>query len=239
MTELSVCITAHNEENTIRELILKIHKVLLENNINHNFIILDNYSSDDTGFIAMETIAEIEDSIDGSMVSFSMYLKGYLEAYKYIAEWASGDSVFVIDADMQYDPREIYYLWVYRYGYSIVTGIKVNREDPLFRKIESRIFSILVGLFFGKFYYDGNCGFRLYRKDALKYIEDSKYLSRSPGTEAMLRADMDKAWILEIAVNHYPRKYGKSTVSGIKDIFNVFKEQIKGLVLLWKESLVK
>ena len=59
---------------------------------------------------------------------------------------------------------------------------------------------------------------------------------RSPGTEMLIRAGIDGKSIYETGVSHYPRRYGNSTVSGIKDLFNVFKEQIRGVSLLWKEN---
>ena len=224
---LSICFTAHNEEATVRELMERFHKVLTEDKIDYEFVLLDNASTDKTIKVMMDTLEELKCKY---YIRHMEEMLPYHEAYKKVIKDAKGDYVFITDADLQYAPEDIRLLA--KFSTPIVTGYKLHREDPLLRKIQSRFFNAVVGLFTGKLWYDGNCGFRVYQRAMLKYVSDVEYLTRSPGTEALLRAQKDGHKITFVPVFHYPRRYGKSSVATVDSLVKVFKEQMEGIVRL-------
>jgi dolichol-phosphate mannosyltransferase len=237
MTKLSVCITAHNEEHTIGDLIWNYVYLADMLNIELELILLDNGSTDDT-------YKEMEKELSYckwynpayKLIKCNLMLE-YNDAYSTILGIASGDYIFVTDADGQYDPIDFLQLWNYRKYVSVATGVKVHREDSLFRVIESKMFHAFVGFVMGKQFKDPDCGFRLYSRvatDELKWLDLMRY---SPGTEALYKINHTGLDIVEIPVRHYKRMYGKSKVSNVGNFIKMFREQLLGLVKLRVELL--
>jgi dolichol-phosphate mannosyltransferase len=239
MLDLSICITAHNEAWTIKQLIYRLDDLCFHKNISHEFIICNNNSNDFTGEIIREIMSNslLETKYIWMMENIGK-TQPYIDVYKDIIKYSMGDYVFVIDADLQYKPEELWEFWKLRKKYDIINGVKLHRKDPMLRKIESWGFHFFTGLIFRKMFKDPDCGFRLFNKDCKKYVAESKYLLRSPGTEMLIRANKDGKVIYETGVSHIRRIYGSSTVSANKDIFKVIKEQTIGIVKLCLEMLV-
>jgi|WetSurMetagenome_2_1015567.scaffolds.fasta_scaffold10945_6 dolichol-phosphate mannosyltransferase len=239
MLDLSICITAHNEDKTIRELVYRLNDLCFHKNIKHQFILCNNNSDDSTGDIMKEMLdSPCLDSNDIKVIEIHGKTLPYMIVYKTIVGIADGSYVFVIDADLQYKPEELWEFWKLRNRYDIINGVKIHRQDPLLRKIESWGFHFVTGLLFRRMFKDPDCGFRLFNKDCIKYVNESRYLSRSPGTEMLIRASKDGKSIYETGVSHIRRMYGSSTVSKSKDLFSVIKEQTIGVIELCMAMLL-
>ncbi len=121
---LSVVIPAYNEEKCIRHAYAAIYSVLSQNNIESEFIFVDDGSSDRTYEIISELSSEKE-NISGLRFSRNFGKESAISAG--LAE-VNGDCAVVIDCDLQHPPDkivEMYRLW--EQGYEIVEGIKKER----------------------------------------------------------------------------------------------------------------
>jgi glycosyltransferase involved in cell wall biosynthesis len=120
---------------------------------------------------------------------------------------AEGDVVVTIDADLQDDPGEIPRLLAkLDEGFDLVSGWKVQRRDPLSRRIPSRIFNAVVGRVSGLRLHDLNCGLKAYRADVVRNLRIYGELHRFLPVLAHDRGYR----VAELAVNHRPRGHGKS-----------------------------
>lgn len=120
---------------------------------------------------------------------------------------AEGDVVVTIDADLQDDPAEIPRLLAkLDEGFDLVSGWKVQRRDPLSRRIPSRIFNAVVGRVSGLRLHDLNCGLKAYRADVVRNLRIYGELHRFLPVLAHDRGYR----VAELAVNHRPRGHGKS-----------------------------
>ena len=120
---------------------------------------------------------------------------------------AAGDVVVTIDADLQDDPAEIPRLLAkLDEGFDLVSGWKVQRRDPLSRRIPSRIFNAVVGRVSGLRLHDLNCGLKAYRADVVRNLRVYGELHRFLPVLAHDRGYR----VAELAVNHRPRGHGKS-----------------------------
>jgi glycosyltransferase involved in cell wall biosynthesis len=122
-------------------------------------------------------------------------------------EYAEGDVVVTIDADLQDDPAEIPRLLAkLDEGFDLVSGWKVQRRDPISRRIPSRIFNVVVGRVSGLRLHDLNCGLKAYRADVVRNLRVYGELHRFLPVLAHDRGYR----VAELAVNHRPRGHGKS-----------------------------
>lgn len=135
---LSVIIPAYNEEKCIKRAYDAIHSLLAENNIEEEFIFVDDGSQDRT----YETIAELADEKENVVgLHFSRNF-GKESAISAGLAAVSGECAVVIDCDLQHPPEkiiEMYRLW--EQGYEIVEGIKKERgEEKKMHSIGAKLF---------------------------------------------------------------------------------------------------
>ena len=122
-------------------------------------------------------------------------------------ERARADVVVTMDADLQDDPGDLpKMIEKIEGGLDVVVGWKVERRDPLNRRVFSRIFNNIVGYVTGVRLHDMNCGFKAYRRAVLRSIPIYGDLFRFIPVLA--------AWqgfsVGEIPVNHRARQFGES-----------------------------
>ena len=135
---LSVIIPAYNEEKCIKRAYSEIQTLLAENNIEGQFIFVDDGSQDSTYKIITE-LANENENVTGLHFSRNFGKESAISAG--LAE-ANGECAVVIDCDLQHPPEkiiEMYRLW--EQGYEIVEGIKKDRgQEKKIHSIGAKIF---------------------------------------------------------------------------------------------------
>ena len=111
----------------------------------------------------------------------------------------------------QFDPREIPKLLELIDQHDIVTGYRIDRQDPWLRKFFSWGFKKFIGLVFGVYVRDCDCAFKLYRRKVFKHItmESRQFFIDA---EVLAKANVLGYRIGEVGVTHLPRTDGQSTV---------------------------
>jgi len=120
---------------------------------------------------------------------------------------AEGDIVVTIDGDLQDDPAEIPRLLAkLDEGFDLVTGWKARRNDPVARRVLSRVFNAVTGRLSGLRLHDMNCGLKAFRAEVARELDLYGELHRFI---PVLAHDLGFR-VTEIAVNHRPREHGRS-----------------------------
>lgn len=215
--KLSVIIPAYNEENTIKKILRDVNVVLSElflSEENYEIIVMNDGSKDKTLNYCEELQNEINNlRIFTNHINFGKTLnliRGF--------DLANGEFVGFIDADYQYDPRDISPLYKKALeGYDVVCGVRELRQDSFYRKFLSLGFNSFNRLFFGIRVSDVNCGLKIIKKTVLpklniKYLKAKWFID----TEFLVRAYKKRLKITELPIRHYDRKEGLSKVSGLK-----------------------
>ena len=136
---LSVIIPAYNEEKCIKRVYTAIHSLLAENNIDSEFIFVDDGSQDQTYQVITELSLEKQNIVG---LHFSRNF-GKESAISAGLAAVSGSCAVVIDCDLQHPPEkiiEMYHLWEERYEF--IEGIKKERGQ------EKKMYSIGAKLFY-------------------------------------------------------------------------------------------
>lgn len=221
--KLSVVVPFYNEEASLAPLYSKlidnIELVMKEKYISDYEILFVNDGSTD---FSEEKIIQIVKQ-DNRVVLLNMRRNfGKSRALQIAFEYAQGDIVITMDADLQDDPCEIKrFIEKIDEGYDLVSGWKMNRHDPLEKTLPSKIFNFITSKFSGIRLHDFNCGFKAYRKEVVKnihvYGEFHRYIP--------ILAARNGFKIAEIAVKHHERKYGVSKFGGeryLRGLFDAF-----------------
>lgn len=199
--KLSFVIPAYNEEDSLQQL----YDEIIQNKGEHHYeIIFIEDGSTDSSYEIMQKLARLDSNV--KVIRFRKNF-GKAAALQAGFEYAEGDVVFTMDADLQDNPAEISsFLDKLDSGYDMVTGWKKKRHDPLNKRIPSKFFNFITSLSFGLKLHDYNCGFKAYRKDVIKEIDIYGELHRYIPALAHSRGFR----VGEMEVDHRSRKYGKS-----------------------------
>jgi dolichol-phosphate mannosyltransferase len=129
-----------------------------------------------------------------------------------------------MDADLQDDPKEIpAFVAALREGLDVVSGWKRIRHDPWHKVWPSRVFNALVSQITGVRLHDHNCGMKCYRSEVFREVRLYGELHRFIPVLAAARGFK----IGEIAIQHRPRRFGRSKygvrrfIKGFLDLLTV------------------
>ncbi len=140
---------------------------------------------------------------------------------------ARGQIIIMMDADLQDDPADLpLFLEKVRGGFDIVVGWKVQRKDPLSRRIASKIFNGTVRSLTKVALHDMNCGFKAYHRDVIETVPVYGDLFRF----IPVLATADGFAVTEIGIRHHPRAYGRSRY-GFERILRGFFDLLSVLFL--------
>lgn len=213
---LSFVIPVYNERETIRGVVDGV----LEHARGHDLeLLLVDDGSDDGSAGTIDALAQEHGEI--RVIRFSKNL-GKSAALAVGFAKASGDVVFTLDSDLQDDPKEIpRFLAKLDEGYQLVCGWKAVRHDPWHKTLPSRLYNAFVARLWHLPLHDINCGFKAMRSDVAKSIRLYHDMHRLIPVLAVQNGFN----VAEIAVEHHPRRFGKSKygierfVSGAIDVF--------------------
>ena len=124
-----------------------------------------------------------------------------------------------MDADLQDDPLEIKNLLAkIEDGWDVVSGWKKNRQDPLSKRIPSKLFNFIVRKASGLNINDFNCGLKAYKKRVTKTLNIYGGLHRFIPYLAVSNGFS----VTEIVVNHRARQFGESKYGGSRMLKGFF-----------------
>lgn len=201
----SVIIPCFNEAKTLLILIDRIQKVFLKLQKSYEIIVIDDGSNDDTGKILKEIVFKVGKDI----LHVYRFRKnsGKSAAYDLGFQKAKGKYCMTIDADLQDLPEEIPKLILtIDKGFDMVVGWRKKRNDSLLKNLESRIWNWLVNIIVRAKLHDANSGFKIMKKDALKFVSLQGEFHRYLPIILYLQGYR----VGEIPVSHGKRIYGKS-----------------------------
>jgi glycosyltransferase involved in cell wall biosynthesis len=219
MVSISVFFPCYNEEGNVGRVVGRAKEVLEQMGADYEIIIVDDGSKDRTGQIADE-LAKRDNRIK---VIHHSPNGGYGAALQSGIRAATKELIFFTDGDGQFDTVEIKLLLPLIEQNDIVCGYRLNRNDPVIRKINGWLWTKLVCLLFGMRIRDIDCAFKMFRREVFDHIKMSSS-GALISAEILARATRSGCRITEAGVHHYPRTAGKQTGAKLKVILRAFKE---------------
>src|SRR6266851_3236901 len=211
---LSVVIPIHNEEPSVLALYDRLTAVLESLPQPYEIIFVDDASTD-RSFELLANLLETDSSLKVVRLRRNF---GQTAALSAGFHEARGDVVISLDGDLQHDPSDIPALLAkIEEGYDIASGWRKHRvDDPVTRKLPSRIANWLIAKASGMQLHDFGTTFKAYRAEILKDINLYGELHRFIPALAGLYG----ARVAEVPIRNVPRTAGESHY-GLSRTFNV------------------
>lgn len=201
MKSLSIIIPVFNEVESLPALFNEL-KNEFGNSSHVQIVFVNDGSTDNSQKIIEKAISE-----NSSWKMVGLYRNyGKSVALQAGIESSSGELIATLDADLQDDPMELIKLIDKSKKYDLVVGWKINRLDPLEKRIASKIFNFFIRVFSGLKIKDSNTGIKIFKRE----VAESLNLYGGRHRYIPLLAHQKNFSVAEVAVKHRKREFGES-----------------------------
>ena len=212
LERVGVVIPCHNEQERVREVILKTKKHA------STIVAVNDGSTDNT--------LEVLRNADVAYVSYPLNMgKGFAlrKGIDYLLQKTNVDYVVVMDADWQHNPEEIPTLVANCQG--ITCGVRSGNQ-PRDRQFGNKLINWWLRIVWGIQSRDSQCGFRALTKEAYEKVrwKSNDYFIE---TEMLIRAKKQKVPVNETPVQmiYHDNYKGQDVIGGIKICFGILAQR--------------
>jgi len=199
LSSLSLVIPTYNDESTVGRLIADGAKLLEDVCPDYEIIVISDGSTDKTWSV-LQHAAQANNHI--RLINHEVN-QGYGPTIKELYYAAQKTLVFSLPGDYQYAPKELLKMAEGLAKYDFVIGLRVERNDPWRRKMQSSVYNFMLRVLYGLKHKDVN-SIKLFRREILGHIQ-----LQSPtafvDAELCIRAEKSGYHIVEIPIEHLPR----------------------------------
>jgi len=231
LPELTLFFPFWNEEKNVRHVVESAIPVMKEVAREWEILIIDDGSSDSTYAIGVELSKKYRNV---RAITHSPN-RGYGAALRAGFSNAKYKYVVFTDGDRQFDFDEVKKLIAALPGSDIVIGFRKKRKDSLTRHILMYMLKVWDYIFFRFYFKDIDCGFKLFKRQAIDEIMPLRSEGAMITTEILAKATRKKLKIREVEVNHYPREYGAQSGANVAVVVRAVLESF----ILWFDILNK
>jgi glycosyltransferase involved in cell wall biosynthesis len=202
--KISIILPVYNEKENLTLLLDEIKKSLSLRPCEKEIIFVDDGSTDGSTEIIKE-MCEKDKNVKAIIFKKNF---GQTAAMSAGIDASTGGVLIPMDADLQNDPADIWAMIdKLNEGYGLVSGWRRDRHDKLItRKLPSLLANKLISKVTGVKLNDHGCTIKAYKRE---FIEDVK-LYGEMHRFIPVYVKQQGGSVIEMAVNHRPRKFGKS-----------------------------
>jgi len=222
---LSVIIPVYNEKESISLLGEALIQTLSNLNLTYEIIFVNDGSRDGSGEVIKELVQKDSHfrciTLRKNFGKARALARGFKEA--------QGEIISTIDADLQFDPKELpKFLDKLREGYDLVNGYSIKGHNPFPKRLSSKIVNWILTFVSRVKLHDLNCGFKAFRREVLEDIR------LSPGMHRYIPLFVHAAGykVTEVKVGLHSRRFGSSKY-GLKKFYHGFFDILSVLFLLY------
>ncbi len=172
--KLSVVIPAYNEEESIEKTINELYLTLREEKINHEILVVNDNSSDNT----LSVLKDLSERIESLKYFTNSGPNGFGYAVRLGLDKFSGDCVAIMMADLSDSTDElvIFYQKMVNenldcvFGSRFIKGGKVI-DYPILKKVINRISNLIIRILMGIKYNDTTNAFKLYKRSTIEGLK--------------------------------------------------------------------
>jgi glycosyltransferase involved in cell wall biosynthesis len=216
---ITAVLPAHNEAENIVQAVETLAAILSDLTPLWEIVVVDDGSDDETARL----VSQLSHNREQVKLARHPANRGYGAALKTGIELARHQMLFVMDADLQFDPAELKTLLPLAKQYDIVLGYRRRRREHMGRRFNARCWGLLMRSLFGLRVQDINCAFKIFNREVFDQVT-----IRSRGamvcSEILILSKKLGFTIKEVPVTHYPRTRGRSSGAKPKTIYRAFSD---------------
>lgn len=216
---LSVVLPAYNEEQVIAATICNVLTALCDLVADFEVLVVNDGSIDGTAAI----VADISQRQPQVRLITHERNQGYGAALVDGFAAASRELTFFMDADGQFDIRELAFLLGSIDKYDAVIGYRLNRQDTWMRKLNAWGWKMVIRLALGVRVRDLDCAFKLLHTGILQRIS-LETRGAMINAELLYKMKQHGYAYKEVGVHHFQRQGGKATGANLRVILRAFRE---------------
>jgi len=217
-----------NEEGNIEHAVTSALAVLAGVTDQYEVIVVNDGSRDSTGAVANRLAAanpHVRAVHHPENRGYGCAVRSGLAAARY-------PLVVLADGDNQFDLGELAVLLRGLGTSDIVSGYRITRHDPAFRRLYAFMYNLVARLLFGIPVRDVNCGFKVFRRALVeRLLPELRSTGALINVEILARARQHGARVTEVGVHHYARETGQPTGGNPGVIVRAAREMMG----LWRE----
>lgn len=171
--KLSVVIPAHNEEGSIAESVNSLYSILKTENVDHEILVINDNSSDDTEKI----LQQLQQDIPSLTYYNNQPPNGFGYAVRCGLQQFQGDCVAIMMADLSDSPDDLVKFYrKMQEGFDCVFGNRWGKggeviDYPGTKKFLNRLANYIVKTTFNLKYNDCTNAFKLYRRETISGLQ--------------------------------------------------------------------
>lgn len=221
--KITVIIPVFNEKNTIQEILKRVEKIGLANEI----IIVDDGSTDGTREILQEY-----NNTNPYKIILHEYNQGKGAAVNTGIQAANGDVIIIQDADLEYDPREYPNLLkpIEEGIADVVYGSRflgaARRPILFWNMVANKILTLVTNILYNNILTDMETGYKVFKREVVKDMTlHAKRFDFEP--EFTAKVLKKKVRIFEVPISFNPRDYSEGKKIRMWDAFEAMWTLIK------------
>ena len=171
--QLSIVIPAHNEEGSVEQTVRKLYSVLSEHNVDHEIVVVNDHSRDNTESI----LKKLSDEIPSLRYYNNDNPGGFGYAVRFGLDRFEGDCVAIMMADLSDSPEDLIKFYnKIKEGYDCVFGTRFSQggktyDYPVVKLMINRIANFIVSATVGIRYNDTTNAFKLYSRKTIEGLK--------------------------------------------------------------------
>lgn len=226
LPELSLFFPFWNEEKNIDAVVETAIPVMDQVAQKWEIIMVDDGSSDKT----LEKAEQLVKSHKNLRVVSHKPNRGYGAALQLGFEHAQFKHIAFTDGDGQFDIKEIVKFIEKIEDADLVIGYRKKRRDhKIFKRLLlMNMLKVWDFFLFGFYFKDIDCGFKMFTREALEKIGPLRSEGAMVTTEILAKAKKKKLKIVQVGVEHYPRRFGIQTGA---NLFVIVRAVLESLIL--------
>lgn len=199
LSSVSLVIPTYNDESTVGKLITDGARLLHDVCPDYEIIVVNDGSKDKT----WEVLGKAAQANNHVRLINHEINQGYGQTIKELYYAAQKNLVFSLPGDYQYAPKELLAMAEGLAKYDFVIGLRVKRNDPWRRKMQSAVYNFMLRVLYGLKHKDVN-SIKLFKREILNHIQ-LQSSTAFVDAELCIRAEKAGYHIVEIPIEHLPR----------------------------------
>jgi glycosyltransferase involved in cell wall biosynthesis len=216
---LTVVLPCFNEAPNVARAITEATWAAAWNADEHQIVVVDDGSTDGTAQIA----ADVALSVPHVRVIEHDRNRGYGAALVSGIRAARTPWVLLTDSDLQFDLDQLADFVPLTREADLVVGWRLDRQDPLHRRVNAAAWNLLVRHAFDLKVRDVDCAFKLIRREVVEGLTLTSS-GAMISTELLVRAQANGARVRELGVEHRPRVAGEQSGASPRVVLRAFQE---------------